>query len=44
MPAMGVGVETKVLRRMPMGEGVMVTLMESSMSRGMLVVGGNGRI
>lgn len=29
---MGVGSETKVLRRMPMGEGVMVILIESSMS------------
>lgn len=32
MPGMGVGCETKVERRMPMGEGVMVILMESSMS------------
>ena len=32
MEAMGVGLETKVERRIPMGDGVMVTLMESSMS------------
>lgn len=32
MPAIGVGVETKVLRRIPIGEGVMVILTVSSMS------------
>jgi len=32
MPGMGVGLLTKVLRRMPMGEGVNVIFMESSMS------------
>lgn len=32
MPGMGVGSETKVLRRMPIGDGVIVILMESSMS------------
>ena len=34
MPGMGVGGEMKVERRMPMGEVVMVILMESSMSGG----------
>lgn len=32
MEGIGVGFETKVERRMPIGEGVMVILMESSMS------------
>ena len=32
MPVMGVGSDTNVERRMPIGEGVMVILMESSMS------------
>ena len=32
MPGMGVGGSTKVLLRMPIAEGVMVILMESSMS------------
>lgn len=32
MPGMGAGESTKVERRMPMGEGVMVVFTESSMS------------
>lgn len=34
MEAMGVGVERKVVRRMPVGEGVRVTFTVSSMSAG----------
>ena len=32
MPGIGVGVSTKVLLRMPIAEGVMVILIESSIS------------
>ena len=40
---MGVGSETKVLRRIPIGEGVMVILIESSISESSQNVGGMHR-